>query len=94
MSKTPAAPQSKKQRIFEIIQIAGGSDSISRSFDRCVIILIILSIIITTAQTFPLPREAERVLDILDAVCMIAFTVEYVLRLWTADLLYPTGSFP
>ena len=50
--------------------------------------------IITTAQTFPLPPLAENVLFVLDAVCMIAFTVEYGLRLWTADLLYPSGSHP
>lgn len=85
---------SKKHRIFEIIQIAGGSDTMSRTFDRIIIVLIILSIVVTTAQTFSLPEIWIRILDVLEAVCMIAFTVEYALRLWTADLLYPSARFP
>ena len=83
-----------KQRIFDVIQISGGTDGASRAFDWIIIILILLSIVITTAQTFVLPDVWNRFLDVLDAVCMIAFTFEYVLRLWTADLLYPSSRHP
>ena len=92
--RSPAKVQSARQRIFEVIQIAGGSDPASRAFDRCIITLIFLSIVVTTAQTFHLPSSANRFLSILEAVCMITFTVEYALRLWTADLLYPASRFP
>lgn len=94
MQSSTIPPQTKKQRLFEIIQIAGGSDAASRAFDRLIIFLIILSIVITTAQTFSLPRTTADVLYVLEAICMIAFTVEYVLRLWTADLLYPSSKTP
>lgn len=93
-SSNDSKEKSTKERIFEIIQIAGGSDALSRAFDRIIIILIILSIVITTAQTFPLPDPAEKFLYAVDAVCMVAFTIEYLLRLWTADLLYPGSSHP
>ena len=83
-----------KQRIFDVIQISGGTDGASRAFDWIIIILILLSIVITTAQTFVLPDVWNRFLDVLDTVCMIAFTLEYVLRLWTADLLYPSSRHP
>ncbi len=86
--------QKTRKRIFEVIQIAGGTDTISRLFDRVIIVLIILSIIITTMQTFSLPENVHSILGILDAVCMIAFTIEYALRLWTADLLYPGSPTP
>ncbi len=83
-----------RERIFDVIQIAGGTDTMSRLFDYTIISLILVSIAITTAQTFRLPAQAARILNILDAVCMIAFTIEYLLRLWTADLLYPSSRFP
>ena len=86
--------QSRRKRIFEIIQIAGGTDAASRAFDRVIIALIILSIILTTVDTFKLSRTASDLVNLLDAVCMITFTIEYLLRLWTADLLYPDEKHP
>ena len=50
--------------------------------------------IITTAQTFRLPPVADRILYVLDLICTLVFTMEYALRLWTADLLYPKKQFP
>ena len=94
MKHTQSPESSVKKRIFEIIQIAGGSDAPSRAFDICIMTLILLSITVTTAQTFRIPDSAARVLNIIDAACMAAFTVEYALRLWTADLLYPSGRMP
>lgn len=89
-----AKNKSKKKRIFEIIQIAAGTDHASHAFDWIIIVLILLSIVITTAQTFPLPHEASRFLYVLDLICMLVFTIEYALRLWTADLLYPDTRLP
>ena len=89
MKKVPA-----RRRIFEIIQIAGGKDLASRAFDLAIISLIILSIVVTTLDTFTLRPGAQTAVDILDAVCMILFTVEYLLRLWTADLLFPEKEHP
>ena len=86
--------QSRRKRIFEVIQIAGGKDAPSLIFDRAIICLIILSIILTTVDTFQLSRRASDAVNLLDAICMITFTVEYLLRLWTADLLYPEEEHP
>ncbi len=94
MSAASTSSKKGKERIFEVIQIAGGTDAISLLFDRVIITLIIVSIVITTAQTFSLPPAINRLMEILDAICMIAFTVEYALRLWTADLLYPSSNTP
>ena len=94
MRSAAGAKPSKRKRIFDIIQIAGGNDPASRTFDMVIIVMIIVSIIITTAQTFRLPPVADRILYVLDLICTLVFTVEYALRLWTADLLYPKKRFP
>lgn len=94
MRSAAGTKPSKRKRIFDIIQIAGGNDTASRTFDMVIIVMIIVSIIITTAQTFRLPPVADRILYVLDLICTLVFTVEYALRLWTADLLYPKKRFP
>ncbi len=94
MTTQKSKEKSLRERIFDVIQIAGGTDTMSRLFDYTIITLILISIAITTAQTFALPAQAVRILNLLDAVCMIAFTIEYLLRLWTADLLYPASKVP
>ena len=94
MGKSSDKTNSTRKRIFDIIQIAGGNDPLSRAFDRTIIVLIIASIVITTAQTFSLPPIAERILYVLDLIITLLFTIEYALRLWTADLLYPKARFP
>ena len=86
--------RSLRKRIFDIIQIAGGSDRASLIFDRVLIFLILLSIVITTAETFRLPPAVFIALETADACCMIFFTVEYAVRVWTADLLYPNSRVP
>ena len=83
-----------RKRIFEIIQIANGSDFLSRTFDICIISLIILSIAVTFFQSFRLNSNLMHILSLADAICMIVFSIEYILRLSTADLLYPNSNHP
>lgn len=83
-----------RKRIFEIIQIAGGSDLASKIFDVCIISLITISIAVTFLQTFDLSPAFVNTLAALDTVCMIVFTIEYILRLITADFLYPDSEKP
>ena len=83
-----------RRRVFEIIQMANGSDFPSRAFDTCIISLIVLSILVTFLQTFRLSKDMARLLFYADSFCMIIFTVEYILRLLTADLLYPESKHP
>ena len=43
-------------------------------------------------QTFAEFEPVMKYLDIIEAVTLVLFTVEYILRIWTADLLYPELS--
>ena len=80
-----------RRRIFEIIQIAKVNDTASTIFDCFIIGSILVSIFTTICLTF---NELERwgtVLHSIETVTMICFTVELVLRLWTADFLFNCG---
>ena len=83
-----------RERIFEIIQPDNGTSALSRVFDRLITALILASVVIVFAGTFDLQPNTRRVLFVLEGVASIVFTIEYVLRIITADLLYPKrGSF-
>lgn len=78
-----------RKRIFDIIQIGNRSDWQSRLFDYFIVAVIVISISITFALTFELPRDVYVLLDRIELVTILIFIVEYVLRLCTVDFLYP-----
>lgn len=82
-----------KKRIFEIIQIGNRTDFISSAFDVVISILIILSIIVTFLQTFQQLAYLHPFLSAIERLTIVVFIVEYALRLWTADYLYPKKSY-
>jgi len=81
-----------KKRTFDIIQIGQRSDTPSLLFDWCLSGIIIINIITMFMQTFSQFEPIMLLLDIIEAVTMLLFCAEYILRIWTADLLYPTLS--
>ncbi|MCR5310215.1 MAG: ion transporter [Lachnospiraceae bacterium] len=85
--------QSKlKTRIFDIIQIGNVHDVPSRLFDMLIAAVIIISLAGTIMSTYVEFAPYEPVLEVIELVTVIIFTVEYILRIWTADLLYPDKS--
>lgn len=78
-----------KKRTFEIIQIADEKDVLSKIFDVSIICLIILNVVLVIADTFDLPSSLGNIFNIIEVISVIIFTIEYVLRIWTSDLLYP-----
>ena len=83
-----------RKRIFEIIQPDNGTSKLSRIFDRIITALILTSVVIVFAGTFDLQPCARRVLFVIESIASIVFTIEYVLRIVTADFLYPgSGAF-
>ena len=83
-----------KQRIFNIIQIGNKDDIISRSFDIFITITIILNILVMVLQTFSQLSAYFPIMDVIAFVTILIFCIEYGLRIWTADLLYPNVSRP
>ena len=81
-----------RNRIFEIIQPDAGTSRLSRFFDRLITTLILASVVMVFVGTFDLTPSARYALFVFEGVASIVFTVEYILRIVTADLLYPGGG--
>ena len=79
-----------KKRVFDIIQIGNRKDFISSAFDIFIVVTIVLNLFVTLFQTFDESAPYANVLNVLELITILIFTVEYVLRIWTADFLYPT----
>jgi len=82
-----------KQIIFEVIQPAENGRIASKIFDLTILGFILLSVISVFITTFDLPREYQKSLQQIEHISLIVFSAEYLLRIWTADLLYPEYGF-
>ncbi|CBK73322.1 Ion channel [Butyrivibrio fibrisolvens 16/4] len=81
-----------KKQIFHIIQIGNKGDVASRSFDIFITATILLNVAVMVMQTYEEFTPFFPVLDAIAFVTILIFCIEYALRIWTADLLYPELS--
>lgn len=84
--------RSVKEKIFNIIQIGDKSNHISRAFDIFITITILFNILVTFAQTFDEMAFMSAGLKAVEYVTLGIFCVEYILRIWTAEYLYPQAG--
>lgn len=82
------AIEKKKRRIFSIIQIGNKSDFPSTLFDIIISLLIVISITATFLQTFDELAYLRPILSWVELVTIVVFTIEYLLRIWTAPYLH------
>ena len=94
MSGSKHSAKKFKERIFRIIQIGSTDDLPSRLFDYIIVTAIFLNIAILIMYTFDIFDPYRAVLGAVETGILIMFSVEYVLRLWTSDLLYPKYKQP
>ncbi|MBQ4425352.1 MAG: ion transporter [Lachnospiraceae bacterium] len=85
-------PEKTRKRIFEIIQIGNKGDFLSRFFDIFIVLVIICNISVLFLETFSSLEAYRNLFRVIEAVTVFIFCVEYILRIWTADLLYPEKS--
>ena len=84
-----------KKRVFEIINKAEDGDLASKIFDWTIMALIALSIISIILESFAdIYARYHTVFRIFEIVTVVVFTAEYLLRIWTADLLFPEANHP
>lgn len=78
-----------KKRVFEIIQIGNRRDIASAGFDIFIVLAISCNLIATLLSTFEEATPYMQVIHVVEFVTIIIFVIEYILRLWTAEYLYP-----
>lgn len=84
-----------KRRVFEIVSRGSDGDRASKLFDSAIMILIAVSIVSIVLESFEtLAVQYGPALSALEALCVAVFSIEYLLRLWTADLLFPESKHP
>ena len=79
-----------KLKIFSLINSKNKQGAI---FDRFILILVLINIVFIILETFEGFLEAADLIFIyIEIFSVIIFALEYICRLWTADLLYPKKS--
>ncbi len=82
-----------KRFVFEVIQPSANATGrrriFSSIFDDTILALIVFSVVSVFICTFNIPDWLFRILIRVEFISIIIFTIEYALRIWTANLLYP-----
>ena len=85
--------QRVKHIVFEVIQPSTDksvNDRVaSKIFDSMIMMLIVFSVVSVFLCTFNIPDWLFRILIRVEFISIIVFTIEYALRIWTANLLFP-----
>ncbi|MCR5033229.1 MAG: ion transporter [Lachnospiraceae bacterium] len=81
-----------KKRIFDIIQIGSRGDFPSRAFDLVIVIMIFLNIGVLFLETFDSLAAYHTAFRVIESVTVLFFIIEYILRIWTAEFLFPGCS--
>jgi len=78
---------SVKRRVFEILHVASDTDAAARAVNVFIMALIIVSVVSVVLETVkPIASAHTLFFKTVEAVTVAVFTVEYVLRLWTAPM--------
>ena len=84
-----------KKRVFELINKAEDGDLVSQIIDWFIMALIALSVVSIILESFTGIQKAYRpVFQTFEFITIVVFSIEYLLRIWTADLLYPEAKHP
>lgn len=78
-----------KEWVYNLIRDDDENDLASSIFDTAIIVLIVINVLLVILDTFTLPLWLQKLSSGIELVSVIIFTIEYLLRLWTATYLHP-----
>ena len=77
-----------RRRIFTIIQVGNLEDIPSRAYDISLVVAVAINIFIALFDTFPEAEPYRNWILTIELITVLFFTIDYVLRIVTADYLY------
>ncbi|MDQ3457684.1 MAG: ion transporter [Deinococcota bacterium] len=86
-----------KQRWFEILESTDRPDQISRKFNAFIFALILLNVLAVAIETIePVREQYETFFQGFELFSVVVFLIEYLSRLWVADLKpqFQTTRYP
>lgn len=82
-----------RERVYQVIRDDDANPGrAGRVFDGFVMALIVLTVVFVILDTFPMPAWYVPLSNAFETATAIVFSVEYLIRLWTAPLMYPKLS--
>lgn len=77
------AQPSLRRQVFEIVEGGGRNDLLSRVFSSILVTLILVNVIAAVFETVPtMSTTYQTVFWWIESVSVLAFTIEYIVRLW------------
>jgi voltage-gated potassium channel len=84
-----------KENVFRVIEKSRGNTIANKACELFLIALILLNITSVVISSFKgLPPRVTVFLYRFEVFSVVIFSIEYLLRLWTSDLLYPDSKHP
>lgn len=83
-----------KRRIYEILEMAPLGDGAARLVERGLVLLIVVNVFAVVMETVPGHRESYGGLFLaVEIGTVVCFAIEYLLRVWVADLHPPLRRY-
>ena len=84
-----------KKRVFELVEVGYAGDALSRGYDFANVLAILVNLTAAVLDTFDaIHAQYGVLLDSVSAATIVFFTVDYCLRVWTAECLHPAAKHP
>lgn len=81
----PGGLAALRRRVYKIIEVGSGDDTVSKIFDSFIVTLIVLNVAAFVAETVPsLHQHYVTEFRYFEVLSVVIFTIEYLARLWVA----------
>ncbi len=85
----------RKRRLFEIIDIGTVGDWLSQGYDIFYIVAILVNLVVSILYTYEsIYLRFQTLFEVIEYITVISFTVDYILRVYTAEFVYPSAKGP
>ena len=85
--------EQRRKRLAGIVEIGSSDGSVSRGYDVLGTLVIIINLIVSVLMTFTsVEQQYGEVLLLIERITVIFFSIDYVLRLWTAKYIFDADT--